>query len=80
MQKSWIDVNYFSSPLFSLDDHYEALKDKMNQRKKKLSDSLAIYKMYNETDLVKTWVTERVSRFPYLILYKIVMINPPVLS
>ena len=52
---------------YSLDDHYEALLDKMNKRKQKLCDSLAVYKMYNDTELVETWVTERVSKMFVLI-------------
>jgi spectrin beta len=44
-----------------LDDHYEILLEKVNKRKQKLCDSLAVYKMYNDTELVETWVTERQS-------------------
>eukprot|EP00794_Sanderia_malayensis_P017796 gene17796-19573_t len=41
-----------------IDDQYAALKGKANDRLDKLGDALALYKLYNEADMVKTWVTQ----------------------
>lgn len=45
-----------------LDDHYNALQYKMSVRHQKLLDALALYKLYSEADIVKSWVVERRSQ------------------
>ena len=47
--------------IYRIEDQYAALKDKCNQRKGKLDETLALYKLYNEVDMVNTWVKEHVS-------------------
>ena len=49
-------LSYF----YRLDDHYNTLQHKLSQRQQKLLDALALYKLYSEADLVKSWVIERV--------------------
>ncbi len=44
-----------------IEAQYEALKQKAKERLEKLEDALALYQLYNEADMVKTWVTQHVS-------------------
>ena len=45
-----------------LEDHFKNLKDKSADRHKKLLAALALFKLYNEADLVNSWIIGRRSQ------------------
>lgn len=46
--------------VFRVDERYENLKDLAAQRRKKLLEALAQFKLNREAYIVDTWITERV--------------------
>lgn len=72
------NLGHFSSPIvmrfllfffIRIEQQYAALKDKCIQRKGKLDEKLALYKLYNEAEMVNTWVKEHVSIFEFSLTY-----------
>ena len=47
------------SRLGSIDRRYQELLELAKIRKQRLLDALALYKLYNETDGVETWIIEK---------------------
>jgi len=46
----------------ALDEHFNQLKDKLVKRHQKLLSALSLFKLYNETDLVNSWIVGRRSQ------------------
>jgi spectrin beta len=48
------------SRLSSVDKRYQDLLDLAKLRKQRLIDALSLYKLFNESDGVETWIDEKV--------------------
>ena len=48
------------SRLSSIDKRYQDLLDLAKLRKQRLIDALSLYKLFNESDGVETWIDEKV--------------------
>lgn len=46
--------------LSSIDKRYQDLLDLAKLRKQRLIDALSLYKLFNESDGVETWIDEKV--------------------
>ena len=59
------------SRLSSIDKRYQDLLDLAKLRKQRLIDALSLYKLFNESDGVETWIDEKVGCVPlsFMILY-----------
>lgn len=53
------DSSEVTSRLGSIDRRYQELLELANIRKQRLLDALALYKLYNESDNVEQWITEK---------------------
>ena len=60
-------------PFTRIDNQYAALKQKVQERNIKLADTLALYNLHSQADMVSTWVQQHVSElglFPIVSSYK----------
>ena len=63
------DSTEVTSRLGSIDRRYNELLELANIRKQRLLDALALYQLYNESDNVEQWITEKVVSVCILIMF-----------
>lgn len=53
------DVSVVNRRLTMVDQHYSNVRDLANLRNKRLQDALSMYKLFDASDTVRTWITEK---------------------
>ncbi|KAL3307721.1 Spectrin beta chain, non-erythrocytic 1, partial [Cichlidogyrus casuarinus] len=53
------DANTISSRLDALNRHFAKVQENANNREARLKNALSMYKLFDESDTVRTWITEK---------------------